>query len=135
MNECRFCSLAKQAEPANQFGAVFAVLDGFPVTPMHWLVIPFRHCDDYFALTPQEKLDADAAFVALRDRVLVEDPDVSGFNLGWNCGVAAGQTVMHAHGHLIPRRVGDVPDPRGGVRGVIPQRQQYSEPRRGEVFC
>ena len=132
MHECRFCNLAKQMELENCFGTVFAVLDGFPVTPMHWLVIPFRHCDDYFSLTPQEKLDTDAAFGALRSRVLLEDPGVSGFNLGWNCGISAGQTVMHAHGHFIPRRVGDVTNPRGGVRGVVPQKQQYFEP--GELL-
>ncbi|MEX5271500.1 HIT family protein [Kocuria sabuli] len=125
MSECRFCDLSGHVDESNTFGTVFAVLDGYPVTPLHYLVIPYRHCTDYFAMTAEEKWDADAALVALRDRVLEQDLSISGFNVGWNCGRDAGQTVMHAHGHLIPRRMGDVEEPRGGVRAVIPDKQRY----------
>ncbi len=126
MTECVFCRMAIQASDCDHFGTVFAVLDRFPVTPLHWLIIPIRHCDDYFALTPEEKGDTDNALAALRRRVMDLDSDVSGFNLGWNCGTTAGQTVMHAHAHLIPRRRGDMLDPRGGVRGVVPGKQNYA---------
>jgi len=125
MTNCRFCTLSNEVGESDHFGTVYAVMDSYPVSAMHWLVIPFRHCSDYFELSAQEKLDTDAALVALRTRVMFEDSEVSGFNIGWNCGADAGQTVMHAHAHLIPRRAGDVADPRGGVRGVIPQNQSY----------
>lgn len=126
MTECVFCEMAMQTSDNDHFGTVFAVLDGFPVTRLHWLVIPIRHCEDYFVLTPEEKGDTDIALSTLRRRVMDLDSNVSGFNLGWNCGTTAGQTVMHAHAHLIPRRFGDMPDPRGGVRGVVPGKQNYA---------
>ncbi|WP_076240022.1 HIT domain-containing protein [Mycobacterium sp. NS-7484] len=125
MSTCVFCRAFHLAPKENQFGSVFAVLDQFPVTPLHWLIIPARHCDDYFSLTTQERRDTEHALATLRSRVLREDAEVSGFNVGWNCGRAAGQTVPHAHAHLIPRRHDDMDDPRGGVRGVIPHRQNY----------
>lgn len=125
MRACRFCALVEQIEAHDSFGSVFVVLDQYPVTAKHWLIIPRRHCVDYFDMTAQEKQDTDEALIALRSRVLSEDSDVSGFNIGWNCGESAGQTVMHAHAHLIPRRVGDVDDASGGVRGVIPGKQRY----------
>lgn len=125
MNDCPFCLLLEREPNAQRFGSVFAVRDDFPVTPLHWLVIPVRHCLDYFDLNAMEKRDADRAFSTLREDVLRRDHEVAGFNIGWNCGTAAGQTVMHAHGHFIPRRIGDADDPRGGVRGVIPARQHY----------
>lgn len=125
MRDCRFCAQFDRVSAGNRFGSVFALLDKYPVTAQHWLIIPRRHCLDYFDLTVQEKRDTDDALFALRARVLSEDSDVTGFNIGWNCGVSAGQTVMHAHAHLIPRRTGDVVDARGGVRGVIPEKQHY----------
>lgn len=125
---CLSCVIPER-EVVRDFGTMYAAPDGYPVTPMHWLVIPRRHCSDYFDLTPQELDDADRALVVLRDDVLTQDPTVTGFNIGWNCGPSAGQTVMHAHGHLIPRRDGDMEDPRGGVRGVIPGKQNYSQGR------
>lgn len=119
---CRFCELAFSTE-ALTFGSVFAIDDGFPVTTGHSLVIPLRHCVDYFELTDQERRDTHLALRTLRDNLLSEGAE--GFNVGWNCGEVAGQTVTHAHCHLIPRRGGDTPDPVGGVRGVIPAHQNY----------
>jgi diadenosine tetraphosphate (Ap4A) HIT family hydrolase len=72
-----------------------------------------------------EKRDAEALLVLLRKQIVTEDPSVTGFNVGMNCGEAAGQTVMHAHIHLIPRRAGDVEAPRGGVRGCVPGKMGY----------
>jgi len=80
----------------------------------------------FFTMTPRERRDAEALILWLKDDdILKHDPSVVGFNLGINCGEAAGQTIMHAHVHLIPRRLGDTPNPRGGVRGVIPDKMAY----------
>jgi diadenosine tetraphosphate (Ap4A) HIT family hydrolase len=88
------------------------------------LVIPFRHVSSFFELTPEERV---AVMDLIRDaKVLIEKshkPD--GYNIGINIGEAAGQSVWHVHVHVIPRYKGDVPNPRGGVRGVIPQKQSY----------
>jgi diadenosine tetraphosphate (Ap4A) HIT family hydrolase len=72
-----------------------------------------------------ERRDAECLLILLRDRTLAGDSRVTGFNIGMNCGLSAGQLVLHAHIHLIPRRSGDTVDPSGGVRGVIPARQKY----------
>ena len=106
-------------------GSVYAVKDTTPVSGWHVLVIPWRHCETYFELTPEERRDAHALIQELRNKILEMDPLVLGFNLGINCGEAAGQTIFHTHIHLIPRRKDDTPHPRGGVRGVIPDRMDY----------
>ena len=106
-------------------GSVFAVEDNYPVTPGHLLVIPIRHTPDWFSMTEGERLDADQLMRVLQARIRTEDKKVAGFNVGSNCGDVAGQTVGHAHIHLIPRRTGDIPDPRGGVRGAIPEKRIY----------
>lgn len=102
----------------------FAVYDRTPVNPGHLLLIPFRHVADWFDCTAQEQsalleLAAEGRALLLRER----SPD--GFNLGVNCGRAAGQSIFHVHLHLIPRYAGDMAEPLGGVRGVIPARQKY----------
>lgn len=89
------------------------------------LIIPRRHTPDFFSLTAEERRDSEVLILALRKRILKSDPDVTGFNIGVNCGVSAGQTIMHAHIHLIPRRDRDIPNPRGGIRGVIPDKMAY----------
>lgn len=98
----------------------FAIRDAFPVTPLHALVIPHRHVADFFGLTPEEREACAELIHQLRQDILKEDPAVEGFNIGMNVGAVAGQTLFHSHLHLIPRRRGDVEDPRGGVRLVIP---------------
>ena len=97
----------------------------FPVTQGHLLVLPRRHTTDMFSMVERERIDANNLLRILRCRIQRDDPTVTGFNIGTNCGEAAGQSVMHAHIHLIPRRRGDVAEPRGGVRGVIPGRMAY----------
>lgn len=118
---CPFClPLPRVLE--NALG--YAVYDRAPVNPGHMLLIPFRHVADWFDLTPQEQralLDLAAEGRALLQRE--RRPD--GFNLGVNCGAAAGQSIFHVHLHLIPRYAGDMAEPLGGVRGVIPERQSY----------
>jgi len=124
-SECPFCSPTVLARAIAYHGTVFALDDRYPVTPGHLLIVPRRHVTDWFALTEAERRDAEALLLRLRERFLAGDPEVTGFNVGMNCGASAGQTVFHAHIHLIPRRDGDCEDPHGGVRGIIPERQKY----------
>ena len=84
-----------------------------------------RHTQNFFFLTESERNDANQLSRLLQGRIKAEDTKVEGFNIGANCGETAGQTVGHAHIHLIPCRKGDMADPRGGVRGVIPDRRVY----------
>ena len=84
-----------------------------------------RNIPDYFSMTTAEKMDSDNLVRILKKRISISDSTVTGFNVGMNCGQSAGQTIFHAHLHLIPRRDGDTPNPRGGVRGVIPDKMSY----------
>ena len=102
------------------------IADAYPVTEGHSLVIPCRHVADGMALHQPEWNAITALLKQRRDELEMADASISGFNIGLNIGASAGQTVMHAHWHLIPRRTGDTSDPRGGVRGVIPGKQRYS---------
>lgn len=121
-NTCRFCTL-RDSDEAVRYGSVYVIPDAYPVAEGHHLIIPVRHRVDVFDLSPQEMLDTQEALHALRDELSADG--WSAFNVGWNAGSAAGQTVSHAHCHLIPRRAGDVTDPAGGIRGVIPSRRNY----------
>lgn len=123
--DCPFCPPAVSGRIVAAYGSVIAIADAHPVTPGHHLLLPRRHAADWFALEPAEWRDAERLMARLRRRLLAEDPSIAGFNIGVNCGRAAGQTIYHAHCHIIPRRHGDTPDPRGGVRGVIPGRMAY----------
>jgi diadenosine tetraphosphate (Ap4A) HIT family hydrolase len=119
--DCRFCtSVANRVIASNALA--FAIRDAFPVTPLHTLVIPQRHVADFFGLTPEEREACAELIHQLRRDILQEDPKVEGFNIGMNVGEMAGQTIFHCHIHLIPRRRGDVANPRGGVRMVIPHK-------------
>jgi diadenosine tetraphosphate (Ap4A) HIT family hydrolase len=101
------------------------IRDGFPVTPLHTLIIPKRHVLDYFGLHTPEVVGLNHLLLAQKDLLLIEDRTIDGFNIGMNCGETAGQSVWHCHMHLIPRRKGDVDKPRGGVRHVIPGKGFY----------
>ena len=101
-----------------------AVEDGFPVSEGHCLVISRRHVPDFFDLTPREQ-ESMLAMVREVRAMLASAHGFDGLNVGLNIGEAAGQTVVHAHVHVIPRRAGDVADPRGGVRWVLPERAAY----------
>jgi diadenosine tetraphosphate (Ap4A) HIT family hydrolase len=123
---CPFCELPPARIVArNEYGVV--IRDAYPVTPGHTLVIPSRHVGSFFELHAEER----GALLALLDRaksdleIASDKPD--GYNIGINDGPAAGQTVPHLHIHLIPRRTGDVADPRGGVRWIIPEKAAYWE--------
>jgi ATP adenylyltransferase len=121
---CKFCDVVTSSA-RRVFGTIAVLDDAYPVTPGHALIVPLRHVTDYFSMTREEKIDLDRALVALHKEIQSSDRSVVGFNIGTNIGTAAGQTVQHAHIHLIPRREGDTPRPRGGVRGVIPEKMDY----------
>ena len=123
-NNCPFCKVESEREIIASSPLSVAFFDGFPVSPGHALIIPKRHVASFFDLSQEERLD----LLNLADSVkqIVEErchPD--GYNIGINVGEAAGQSIFHVHMHLIPRYQGDVPNPRGGVRGVIPTKQNY----------
>ena len=102
----------------------FVIYDGFPVSEGHCLIVPHRIYSNYFDSTSEEFEGLQDLLVKTKD-LLVKKFSPDGYNVGINCGKVGGQTVAHVHIHLIPRYDGDVEDPRGGVRGVIPSRQKY----------
>ena len=121
---CLFCNIEEERIIAEN-KLIFAIRDGYPVTEYHTLFIPKRHEADYFELTKDE---VDAINELLKEQKLLleqEDSSITGFNIGINIGKDAGQTIFHVHVHLIPRREGDMDNPKGGVRGVIPDKQKY----------
>jgi diadenosine tetraphosphate (Ap4A) HIT family hydrolase len=124
-HNCPFCDPKIIGQSAAENETVFAIADKYPATPGHLLIIPRRHTPDYFTMTSQERKDAEELIRVLRNKAMEDDPSILGFNVGVNCGEVAGQTIMHAHIHLIPRRQGDTETPRGGVRGVIPGKMSY----------
>lgn len=120
---CPFCTPAA-GRVRRKTAHALAVSDAFPVAAGHTLVVPRRHVPSLFDL-PEAELAAVWALVAEVRGLLVAEFGPDGFTVGLNDGPAAGQTVPHAHVHVIPRRTGDVPDPRGGVRWVLPERAAY----------
>ena len=123
-NPCLFCNInSKDLVFDNEFA--FASIDSYPVSKYHSLIVPKRHILDYFELTNDELLACNDLIKKIKKKIQNEDKTVDGFNIGTNSGVAAGQSIMHCHIHLIPRRKGDVDNPQGGVRGVIPSKQHY----------
>ena len=121
---CPFCN-PDDAAIVVAVGAVYARRDAHPVTDSHHLIIPTRHIPDVFAMNRCEWEGVGVLLRRLRLELERRDPTIAGFNVGANCGIDAGQTIMHAHIHLIPRRAGDTELPRGGVRGVIPEKMSY----------
>jgi diadenosine tetraphosphate (Ap4A) HIT family hydrolase len=120
---CPFCDVEKSRITLENDSAV-AIPDSFPVAEGHVLVVPKRHVASVFDL-PDEEQAALWRLVAVARAKLASDLKPDGFNVGLNDGLAAGQTVLHAHVHVIPRRAGDVPDPRGGVRWIMPAKARY----------
>lgn len=121
---CIFCNPDEESIVlSNDHG--YARYDGYPVSPGHLLIIPYRHISSLFELSDDELIGLWSLVKEGRE-FLDEEYHPDGFNVGVNVGVAAGQSVFHVHIHLIPRYHGDVEDPRGGVRGVIPGRRGYS---------
>ena len=123
--DCIFCNKAncKIILSSNYF---FVIRDtAYPVTKYHTLIISNRHISDYFDLKDEELNDLNQILKKQKSDLTTLDNEITAFNIGVNIGKDAGQSIMHCHIHLIPRRKGDVEDPRGGVRGVIPAKQKY----------
>ena len=121
---CLFCNLPKK-RIIDEDEFMFVIKDGFPVTQHHTLIIPKRHVADYFGLHQPELNSLNTLLQKHKDLNTKKDKTVTGFNIGTNNGEDAGQTVFHCHVHLIPRRKGDIKNPRGGVRGLIPEKKDY----------
>ena len=123
LKKCPFCNPSEE-EIILKNDLCYARYDKYPVNKGHLLIIPFRHFENYFDATREEKV----AFIELIDKAkdfLDKKFHPDGYNIGINIGKSAGQTIMHLHIHLIPRYKEDMENPEGGVRGVIPEKQKY----------
>ena len=123
-NPCLFCNV-KESGYVHENNLAYASYDSYPVSDYHCLIIPKRHIKDYFNLSKDELIACDELIKIVKDEILLKDKSVQGFNLGTNIGKISGQSILHCHFHLIPRREGDVKNPQGGVRSVIPNKQYY----------
>ena len=123
-NPCLFCD-SKKSGIAHENDLAYASFDSYPVSDHHCLIIPKRHIKDYFDMTNDELIACNDLIQIVKNEILSKDTNVKGFNIGTNAGKIAGQSIMHCHIHLIPRREGDVDNPQGGVRSVIPNKQHY----------
>jgi len=123
-NPCIFCNIrTEELQFENQLA--YSSRDSYPVSELHSLIVPKRHIKTYFELTNEEIQACNELILKTKEKILVQDSTVKGFNIGTNAGKVAGQSIMHCHIHLIPRREGDVGNPQGGVRSVIPKNQHY----------
>jgi diadenosine tetraphosphate (Ap4A) HIT family hydrolase len=123
-NPCLFCNTSKK-EIIFENDLAFVTFDSYPVSQFHSLIIPKRHIQNYFDLTNYELLACHGLLLKIKNKINSDDNTVGGFNIGANSERIAGQSILHCHIHLIPRREGDVDNPQGGVRSVIPSRQHY----------
>ncbi len=123
-NPCLFCNIKKSGY-AHENELAYVSYDSYPVSDYHCLIIPKRHIKDYFDLSNDELVACNELIKIVKKEITNKDPLVKGFNLGTNVGEVSGQSILHCHIHLIPRRKGDVNNPQGGVRSVIPQKQHY----------
>ena len=123
-NPCLFCN-SKVSGIAHENDLAYASYDTYPVSNLHCLIIPKRHVVEYFELSNDEIIACNDLINIIKKDILDNDQSVKAFNIGTNAGKLAGQSIMHCHIHLIPRRAGDVDNPQGGVRSVIPKKQHY----------
>ena len=123
-NNCIFCNKEK-LNIIYEDDIFYVIRDAYPVTTDHTLIILNEHNKTYFDLRDKDIVQLNNIIKFQKDSLIGKDNSITGFNIGINQGETAGQTVMHLHIHLIPRRKGDIDDPRGGVRGVIPSKQKY----------
>ena len=123
-NPCIFCN-TKKSDFIFENKLAYASYDSYPVSKFHCLIVPKRHIKDFFKLTDEELLACMNLIKKVREEVIKKDRKIDGFNLGTNAGEVSGQSILHCHFHLIPRRLADVKNPQGGVRAVIPNKQHY----------
>tara|TARA_B100000242_G_scaffold39450_2_gene23547 strand:+ start:102 stop:482 length:381 start_codon:yes stop_codon:yes gene_type:complete len=124
LNNCVFCNLLPK-EIVNEYKNFFVIRDAYPVTPLHSLIITKRHVVSYFQCSKEELNEIPIILDTQKTELKILDDTITGFNIGMNIGEDAGQTIFHCHVHIIPRRKGDILNPRGGIRGVIPDKQNY----------
>jgi ATP adenylyltransferase len=122
--DCPFCYLDEKRELIVKSKLAYAIYDQFPVSDGHALIVSVRHCADYFELSEEEQT---ACWALVNDvkQIIQGKYSPDGFNVGININEAAGQTISHVHIHLIPRYNGDIKDPEGGIRSVIPNKKTY----------
>jgi diadenosine tetraphosphate (Ap4A) HIT family hydrolase/5-methylcytosine-specific restriction endonuclease McrA len=125
VDECLFCEAYSERQIISENTLAYAIKDGFPVTEGHTLIIPKRHVIDYFGLSTAEVSATNQLLHLVKEQLCSSDEAITGFNIGMNAGESAGQSIFHCHTHLIPRRDGDVEDPRGGIRHVIGGKGYY----------
>ena len=128
MTDCLFCKVQEtmyEKEIVFENDFFYATRDSYPVTKLHTLIIPKRHFQSYFDMNIGEINSINSILNNQKNEIKKLDPEVTAFNIGINDGKDAGQSIYHLHVHLIPRRKGDIENPRGGVRGVIPAKQKY----------
>ena len=123
-NPCLFCNVPS-SEYIFKNNLAFSTFDSYPVSKYHALIIPKKHLENYFDMSEEEFLSCNKLIKKMKNKIQKLDLTVEGFNIGTNSGKIAGQSIMHCHIHLIPRRKNDVDNPQGGVRGVIPSKQHY----------
>jgi len=123
-NPCLFCN-TNISGIAHENDLAYASYDTYPVSHHHCLIIPKRHVKDYFDLSNEELIACNDLIKIVKEEVINKDNNVKAFNIGTNIGKISGQSIMHCHIHLIPRREGDAENPQGGVRSVIPSKQHY----------
>jgi len=123
-NPCLFCNI-KESDLVKENDLAYASYDSYPVSEGHCLIIPKRHVKDYFDLFNDEIIACNDLIKEIKNEIIKKDNSVKGFNVGSNAGKISGQSILHCHIHLIPRRPGDVENPQGGVRSVIPSKQHY----------
>lgn len=124
MNDCPFCIRIAESTITLSNDLAVAFPDSYPVSTGHMLIVSHRHIEDFFSLTPEEQAAIWNLVTPVRTHIQTQHtPD--GYNLGINVGLSAGQTVPHAHFHVIPRYAGDAADPRGGIRWVLPSKAVY----------
>ena len=123
-NPCIFCKINSN-EIQFENNLAYSLKDSYPVSKFHSLIVPKRHFKNYFELTREEIQECNELILKTKEYIVSQDPTVEGFNIGTNVGIVAGQSIMHCHIHLIPRRKGDVNKPQGGVRSVISKKQHY----------
>ena len=123
-NPCLFCNI-KESGLVKENDLAYASYDSYPVSEGHCLIIPKRHVKDFFDLSNDEIIACNDLIKKIKNEIIKKDNSVKGFNVGSNAGKIYGQSILHCHIHLIPRRPGDVENPQGGVRSVIPSKQHY----------
>ena len=124
MSNCIFCNVSPK-RIVHEYKHFYVIRDAYPVTPLHSLIITKRHVVSYFQCSKAELEEIPIILDTQKTELKYLDNQITGYNIGMNIGEDAGQSIFHCHIHIIPRREDDTPYPRGGIRGVIPEKQNY----------